>query len=211
MASGTAAITIAGTSQVSEAYSKSDDRADSSYATNTSTGKFTGLRSSEATGDKDESMIPHELVSPQIAEKKILYFPFQPAAEPSIDPAAEIIIRTHFAEKILSALKKIQPYCQTSDAVIYAEELLSTMRTMRDTSPFDLYLEVVMALYDALAFNNNWIEYNAAQYEDAYRILKNLASQRHLVRSKVEKAIIKLEDAGFDTTPFNVNFNLNED
>jgi len=63
-----------------------------------------------------------------------------------------------------------------------------------------------MALYDALAFQNRWIDYNASQYKGAHSLLTTLLHSQ-LSKKDVELAILALEDLGFDTLPFGVDFN----
>jgi len=122
-----------------------------------------------------------------------------------LDPTAQRIMRTHFTKKILTDLRQIQQHCGEPKAAIYADSLLHTMREMRDLLPFDPYLEVVMALHDALAFQNRWSEYSSSQYAGAYSVLKELVKQEYLSNDKTEKAIMSLEELGFDTTPFGVD------
>lgn len=122
-----------------------------------------------------------------------------------LTPKAQQILRIHFVNQILSDLKQIQHHCNLPMAGVYANSLLHTMQTMRDLLPFDPYLELIMALHDALSFQNNWINYNIDQYKGAYEILMKLAQMEYINDEKVEKAIIKLEEIGFDTTPFEIS------
>jgi hypothetical protein len=119
----------------------------------------------------------------------------------AVDPRAQLIIRAHFAETVLSALKSMQQYSGQAMASSYANRLFRVIRQFRDLSPFEPYVEILMALYDAMAFENKWIDYEPAQYESAYKILKTCAAQK-LDNSKISKAILKLQRAGFDTIPF---------
>ncbi|HAG83020.1 MAG TPA: hypothetical protein DCL61_18125, partial [Cyanobacteria bacterium UBA12227] len=47
---------------------------------------------------------------------------------------------------IVGDLQKLQQYSGEPMAAVYADNLLRTMRTLRDKLPFDPYTEVVMAL-----------------------------------------------------------------
>lgn len=114
------------------------------------------------------------------------------------------------AKQILLDLQKIQPYCGTPTAAVYADNLLRTMSAMRDQSPFEPLTEVVMALHDAIAFQNRWIDYNANQYKGAHSLLATLLDSQ-LSNSDVEQAILALEDLGFDTLPFGVELNADSD
>jgi hypothetical protein len=73
---------------------------------------------------------------------------------------------------------------------------------MRDVTPLDPFVEVLMALHDALAFENRWAEYSATQYEGARKIIRKLVLPKRLSDEKAEKAMMELERLGFDTTPF---------
>lgn len=112
------------------------------------------------------------------------------------------IRRVHFANLMLGDIENIQQNIKYSTFVIYANSLLHNMLAMRDLLPYDPYTEVIMALYEALAFENAWQNYTFEQYEGAYQLLKNLAKVDKFTNEKVEKAIIKLEHLGFNTTPF---------
>ena len=105
---------------------------------------------------------------------------------------------------ILGDLQKLQQYSGEPMAAVYADNLLRTMRTLRDKLPFDPYTEVVMALHDALAFQNRWIDYKASQYQGVYELLTSLVNQEKINNEEVESAILTLETLGFDTLPFGV-------
>ena len=124
---------------------------------------------------------------------------------------AELIMRAHLAREILADLRQIQQYCGQPLAAAYSGALLTAMRAMRDLAPTDPYLEVVMALHDALAFDNNWVSYTPDQYESAYQVLATLARARRVDEEKAEKAIAQLEKLGFDSTPFHADADFDHD
>ncbi|MBE9250618.1 hypothetical protein IQ226_16015 [Dolichospermum sp. LEGE 00240] len=105
---------------------------------------------------------------------------------------------------ILVDLQKLASCSGEPIASVYADNLLRTMRTMRDKLPFDPYTEVVMALHDALAYSNRWIDYNASQYQGVCDLLTSIVNQETINNSSVEAAILTLENLGFDTIPFGV-------
>lgn len=118
-------------------------------------------------------------------------------------------------KSLLVDLQKLSSYSGEPVAAVYADNLLRTMRFMRDKLPFDPYTEVVMALYDALAFQNRWIDYKASQYKGVYNLLTSLVNQDTINNSSVEDSILALENLGFDTLPFGVkiddSLDINED
>lgn len=112
---------------------------------------------------------------------------------------------------ILGDLQKLQQYSGEPMAAVYADNLLRTMRTLRDKLPFDPYTEVVIALHDAMAFKNRWIDYNASHYQGVYELLTSLVNRENLNNDEVESAILTLESLGFDTLPFGVELHFSTD
>ncbi|MGF1979817.1 MAG: hypothetical protein RMY30_030105 [Nostoc sp. CmiSLP01] len=112
---------------------------------------------------------------------------------------------------LLVDLQKLSSYTGEPIAAVYADNLLRTMRSLRDKLPFDPYTEVVMALHDALFFENRWIDYNANQYKGVCELLTSLVNQETINNSSVESAILTLENLGFDTLPFGVKIDDNLD
>ena len=148
------------------------------------------------------SSIKLELRKPTISDAKSeLIFIHKP------DPQAQRILRIHFVNQILVDLNQIQRYCGKPTIAVHADSLLLTMRTMEEISPFDPFVEIVMALHDALVFQDNWNKYNLNQYKGAYRILKDFAKRSNISTDVVEKAIMELEKLGFNTTPFELDTN----
>ncbi len=124
------------------------------------------------------------------------------------DQKAQLILRTHFANQILADLNKIQKHCRNINVAVYVDSLLRTMRAMEELSPYDPYIEVVIALHDALAYKNSWEKFSAEQYKGAYRVLKELAKRQRINNDIAEKAIMKLEELGFNTTPFRLDIDF---
>ncbi len=128
---------------------------------------------------------------------------FSRSSPEELNNYAKRILKIHFVTSVLSDLLKIQKVCEMPEkARSYVENMLSTMRTMRDMLPFDPYLDVVMALHNAMAFRDSWVNYKPNQYTIAYDILKTLANRSTPSFSRIGQAIVKLEEEGFDTIPF---------
>jgi len=121
-------------------------------------------------------------------------------------PDVQLLSPKQHALSIQLDLQKIQPYCGTPIAAVYADSLLRTLRTIRDQFPFEPLTEILMAFYDAIAFENRWIDYQANQYQGVRDLLTTLVDFP-LSNEDVEQAILRLEDLGFDTLPFCVKFN----
>lgn len=127
-----------------------------------------------------------------------------------LEPEALRILRKHFVEQIIRDLRRIEHYTGAPNAADYAASLFRTMRQVRDQAPSDPFVAVVLALHDSLAYKNRWGDYTANQYEQACAILAKFANQE-LFPEKVEKAVMELEAAGFDTTPFEVEIAVEEE
>ena len=115
------------------------------------------------------------------------------------------IMKMHFLSPILDDLGKVRLHANSDNAAVYINRVLHTIRQMEDHSPNDPFLDLLSALYDALAFNNNWANYTGPQYAKAKEILKRYSERVALDQKAIEKAINELEDIGFDTTPFDFN------
>lgn len=141
---------------------------------------------------------------------KIDFFLLQSVPSVAIKPdqKAQLILRTHFVNQILADLSKIQKHCGNISAAVYVDSLLRTMRAMEELSPYDSYIEVVIALHDALAYQDNWDKFSAEQYKGAYRVLKELAQLQRINSDVAEKAVMKFEELGFDTTPFRLDIDF---
>lgn len=121
-----------------------------------------------------------------------------------VGETAQKILRSHFANQLLPSLKALADHSDEVTAARYVADLLTTMRTARDIAPFDPFLDVVLALHDALAADNRWIEYSSEQLAGAYDVLRKCSQYSTISNDKAEKAILELEELGFDTTPFSL-------
>jgi hypothetical protein len=124
--------------------------------------------------------------------------------------AAEQILRAHYATDILEDLRRLAEHSGEATSAIYANTILENIRHLRDLTPEDLFLEILMGFHDALAFDNRWAEYDCKQYSAAYQILKSNVNSA-LTLKRVRRAILKLEEAGFNTTPFSVDIDFFQD
>ncbi len=112
------------------------------------------------------------------------------------------IVRAHFFGPILEALSEIQPNVNSPSASVYVNTILHAIRDMEDKSPDDPFLDILYGFYDALAYENNWAKYNVQQYANAKNILENLFDRPTITPDVIEKAILALEEIGFQTMPF---------
>ncbi|MGB5293830.1 MAG: hypothetical protein WBP34_02660 [Thermoanaerobaculia bacterium] len=72
---------------------------------------------------------------------------------------------------------------------------------MRDRLPLESHVEVVMALYDGLAWENRWCKLSAEQFEGVRTALRKALRRPSLDDRGIQKALIELEEVGVDTTP----------
>ncbi|NER24096.1 MAG: hypothetical protein F6J96_26010 [Symploca sp. SIO1C2] len=120
-------------------------------------------------------------------------------------PTVKQISWVELANQILLDIKKIQSYYGEPIAAIYVDNLLRTMQTLRDRLPSEPYTEVFMALHDAMAASNRWLDYKPHQYQGVHDVMITFINSQ-LTNEDVEKAILALEELGFDTLPFGVGF-----
>lgn len=105
-------------------------------------------------------------------------------------------------KSMLPDLEQLSKCAEEPVAAVFADSLLRKMRSLHDAYMYDPYTEVVMALHDALAHQNRWINYTSKQYEGAYYLFSVLVNQNAIANTDVENAIISLENIGFNTLPF---------
>jgi len=123
---------------------------------------------------------------------------------PQLQPPSQefiMIMRSHFVNPILKSLDSIQPLAGTSAGAAYIADILNNIHRMAQRSPSDGFIEILLAVYDSLAFQGQWVTYNPEQFKNAYAILKKYAERPLLKPNDVEKAIMEIEKVGFDTTP----------
>lgn len=118
--------------------------------------------------------------------------------------------RTTQIQTLLLNLEKIQTHHGEPTIAVYLDNLLSTIREMRDRTPHDPYTEVALALHDAIAVHNAWVNYSAEQYSGAYEILKSLAHQTEISNESAEDAILSLDSLGFNILPLRMLPNLGQ-
>ncbi len=111
-------------------------------------------------------------------------------------------VRARFTRGLLEDLRSIQAHSGTPLASIPANRMLHDLRDLRDLLPFDPFVEVAMALYDGLVFENRWGELSVEQYQGVYTIFLELPRDRELSEEEVIDAILAIERLGIDTTPF---------
>jgi hypothetical protein len=114
------------------------------------------------------------------------------------------ISAVEITKSLLSDLKQLSRCAGEPVAAVFADSLLRRMRSLHDIYMDDPYTEIVMALHDALAHSNHWIEYTGGQYQDAYNLFSSLVEREKITNAEVENSIITLEQIGFDTLPFGV-------
>ncbi len=110
-------------------------------------------------------------------------------------------VRKNFTQGLLQDLTTLQASAGTHMAALPANRMLHDLRDLRDLLPFDNYVEVAMALYDGLVFEDRWLELSAEQYEGIHGIFAGLPRDRELSDEEVARAILAIESLGIDTTP----------
>jgi hypothetical protein len=106
-------------------------------------------------------------------------------------------LRRPFIEKILLDLQQVQWFRDGLPSAAYAGHLMKTIKAMVQQIPADPLTEVLMALHDAMAHQNHWIQYTVQQYQDAVVLIKDLSDRPQLNREDTTQALQVLATLGF--------------
>jgi hypothetical protein len=106
------------------------------------------------------------------------------------------------AESLLLDLEELSKCAGEPYSAIFADSLLRKIRSMIDTCMGNHYTEIAVALHDALAHQNRWLDYKGEQYKGAYNLFLSLVNQRTINNTDVENSIIALDRLGFNTIAF---------
>jgi hypothetical protein len=88
------------------------------------------------------------------------------------------------------------------DSTPYIQPLLENLKKYKDDHFADPFSSFISALYDALVFNNSWVNLKKEQFALLIEIMIPLNNNPKLDYDKIDKAINKLEKLGLDSTPF---------
>jgi hypothetical protein len=146
---------------------------------------------------------------PSKKQEEVLVFIQSLQQELKPDPALQQVVRQYFVSKILPDLQRIHRDPDEPPSPVYADSLIRTIREVRDLAPSDHFTKILLALHDAMAFQNRWATYTEAQYDAAYNLLSGLVDLQSLSSEDVQKTTRSLEAIGFDTMPFEVSVSLN--
>jgi hypothetical protein len=89
---------------------------------------------------------------------------------------------------------------KTPDAVVYINKLAKTINQYILTNQHNPLSNFFSAFYDAIMFEQNWINISKKQFLRVLKIIKKIIIQPDI--KIIKGAIIELERIGFDTTPF---------
>jgi len=116
---------------------------------------------------------------------------------------AEKITRTHFSKKIIASLNWLaENHTNALDSLPYIQSLLSDLKKYRDDYFSDVFASFLAALYDALIFNDSWINVSKDSFSGIRKLIIELNNNSSLDYEKVDKAINVLDKMGLDTTPY---------
>jgi hypothetical protein len=113
------------------------------------------------------------------------------------EPTKQQELRRPFTEKVLLDLQRIQWFRDGLPSAAYAGHLMKTIKAMFQQIPAEPLTEVLMALHDAMAYQNHWIQYTAEQYQDAAVLIKDLNDRPQLNHEDTTQALQVLATLGF--------------
>lgn len=119
-----------------------------------------------------------------------------------VDLESQLIIRSEFVNEIIPEIKGIIENINHPSANGYAFRLFEVIRRMRDVLVFDPFTNLIMAFFDALAYENKWAKYTKDQFEKAIKIIVGLADRKLISDDTVDKEIVKLDSIGFNILPY---------
>lgn len=113
------------------------------------------------------------------------------------------ITRTHYTKKILSYLDELSKQrASVADSIVHVQQMLTCMKEYVDNHYRDSFSSFVSTCYDALVFDDNWINLTENQYQSMKEIFTDLNNRNNISYDQIDKSIAKLEKMGLDTTPF---------
>lgn len=126
------------------------------------------------------------------------------------DESVANLIRSQYLSQVLRGLEKVRQ--NTGDLRSAAEvgAVFKAINALSDVSPFDPFLRILLPFYDSLAYQNRWMGFSEAQYDQAANILKLAGDRDSLNDSLINSTITQLEKAGFSSLPFEVTFEEDE-
>ena len=117
--------------------------------------------------------------------------------------SAQKIVRTFYTKKINESLEWLSQNHETPmGSTPYIQPLLENLKKYKDDHFADPFSSFISALYDALVFNNSWVNLKKEQFALLIEIMIPLNNNPKLDYDKIDKAINKLEKLGLDSTPF---------
>jgi hypothetical protein len=113
------------------------------------------------------------------------------------------IIRTHYTKEILSNLEWLSENHEINNplSIPYISEILKFISEYSNKHFDDPFSSFLLALYDGLSFNNNYLLIEDVVYKRIYELILALNDQE-LDYSKIDKYILKLDELGINITPY---------
>ena len=131
-----------------------------------------------------------------------------------VDPSPTYlsVMSSHFVNDIVCELGQLEGMDSDSPSrTSCVDSVLQSICKMRKFAIDDVFSDLLLAFYDALTVDNKWTEYTNDQYGAARDLMIKLSERKNLREEAVDRALIKLEDIGFDTTPYSMEFSEDND
>lgn len=128
---------------------------------------------------------------------------FYPGSYLELSELAQRIFRTHFSKKALKLLKWLAENHRegSSNSASHVSKLLNLILEYSDKYYSDPFSSFLLALYDSLSFEDNWINLPSTSYSEIQKIITK-ANDQVQDFDKADKFISKLENLGLNTLPF---------
>lgn len=128
--------------------------------------------------------------------------------EPEVESTeAQQIIRRRLSEQLVQELRRLQSHAREPSSSTYAYGVFKVIKQFRDRIPTDVFTDFVMSLNNALSYEQAWADYSSDEIGSVIEVIRKYAFKDWLTENHVDKAISEIKEAGFEVTPFEINFN----
>lgn len=155
-----------------------------------------------------EQIYREELEKPQVSPKYEYIDPFFRSISTEFtretkSHTAIIIERTFYTKKMNESIEWLsENHKSPIESTPHIQRLLANLKIYKEDYFDDPYSSFISALYDALVFNDSWINLEKEHYKELKKIMIQINNKSNLNYDAIDKAINKIEKLGLDSTPF---------
>lgn len=118
------------------------------------------------------------------------------------EPMAERILRTDTVTRLVRSFRQLAEETTQPRAARTVSHILATIKQASSDLPNAPITRLLLAIYDGLAYANQWANLSAVQCKAIADVLNSTQRLAYLVDNQVNRAIVQLEILGLNTIPF---------